>query len=121
MKRNNINRKTEQCTTQLNWDSLKAQDLIDEMNRGWAQAASRCGIVLDDYFPCFEKTVEIKLKDINNRIPEQIITFNILPYLQRQQEDAILPAEAYPPTDTSYAIYPNPTEPPHSNKHDNAK
>lgn len=62
-------------------EKLEGDALLEEMEMRSGQALACCGVALDNAYPCFEKTIEVKLKDTKSRVPEQVISCNVAAYL----------------------------------------
>lgn len=73
-------------------EAAEGEDLLDEIETRSHDALIKCAEILDAAYPCFEKTIEIKLRDTKDRIPEQAIGCDIAAYLGRKPEGECPPA-----------------------------
>jgi len=67
-------------------EKLEGEALLFEMEMRSDQALARCAAVLDNFYPCFEKTIEVKLRDIKDRVSEQAIGCDVVAYLKNAEK-----------------------------------
>lgn len=64
-------------------EALEGQELLHEMEYRSTEALADCARVLNDAYPCFEKTIEVKLRDTKGRVQEQAISCEVAAHLTR--------------------------------------
>lgn len=65
-------------------DYLTAEELLKAMEARSRVALAAVGSALDQYYPCFEKNVQVRLHDVKGRVEDQVIECNVKAYLRKK-------------------------------------